>query len=99
MAHDYAHVHEMTANGGEEHQKRLMLSLGLTATVFLAEVVNALFSQHAHRDSLAARTRFDVADEAVDRLGGVVMEEQAGLGVESRDGLHFVVGETEIKDV
>ena len=60
---------------------------------------NALFSQHAHRDSLAARTRFDVADEAVDRLGGVVMEEQAGLGVESRDGLNFVVGETEIEDV
>lgn len=35
---------------------------------------NALFSQYAHRDSLATRTRFDVADEAVDRLGGVVME-------------------------
>ena len=44
MAHDHAHVHEMTANGGEEHQKRLMLSLGLTATVFLAEVVSAVIT-------------------------------------------------------
>ena len=45
MAHDYAHVHEMTANGGEEHQKRLMLSLGLTATVFLAEVGSAVITE------------------------------------------------------
>lgn len=44
MAHDHAHVHEMTANGGGEHQKRLMLSLGLTATVFLAEVVSAVIT-------------------------------------------------------
>ncbi|WP_137656252.1 cation diffusion facilitator family transporter [Bifidobacterium moukalabense] len=44
MAHDHAHAHGTTANGGGEHRKRLMMSLGLTATVFLAEVVSAVIT-------------------------------------------------------
>ena len=31
-----------TAASGAEHQKRLMMSLGLTSTVFIAEVVSAI---------------------------------------------------------
>ena len=42
MAHD--HTYETTANTGAEHQKRLMMSLGLTSTVFIAEVVSAIIT-------------------------------------------------------
>ena len=42
MAHD--HTHGTTANAGAEHQKRLMMSLGLTSTVFIAEVASAIIT-------------------------------------------------------
>gem|GEM_PF-4699429 len=41
MAHSHAGVDATTAASGAEHQKRLMMSLGLTSTVFIAEVVSA----------------------------------------------------------
>ena len=42
MARD--HTYGTTANVGAEHQKRLMMSLGLTSTVFIAEVVSAIIT-------------------------------------------------------
>ena len=42
MAHNHAGVDATTAASGAEHQKRLMMSLGLTSTVFIAEVVSAI---------------------------------------------------------
>ena len=42
MAHNHAGVDATTAASGAEHQKRLMMSLGLTSTVFVAEVVLSL---------------------------------------------------------
>lgn len=42
MAHSHAGVDATTAASGAEHQKRLMMSLGLTSTVFIAEVVSAI---------------------------------------------------------
>ena len=42
MAHD--HTYGTMANTGAEHQKRLMMSLGLTSTVFIAEVVSAIIT-------------------------------------------------------
>lgn len=42
MAHSHAGVNATTAASGAEHQKRLMMSLGLTSTVFIAEVVSAI---------------------------------------------------------
>ncbi len=49
--------------------------------------------------SLTAGTILDVANEAVDCIGGVVAEEHAGLGVKTRDGCHLIVRELEIEDV
>ena len=43
MAHD--HAHGSIANTGAEHQKRLMMSLGLTSTVFIAEVISAVITE------------------------------------------------------
>ena len=43
MAHD--HAHGSIANTGAEHQKRLMMSLGLTSTVFIAEVISAAITE------------------------------------------------------
>lgn len=42
MAHNHAGVDATTAASGADHQKRLMMSLGLTSTVFIAEVVSAI---------------------------------------------------------
>ena len=42
MAHSHAGVDATTAASGADHQKRLMMSLGLTSTVFIAEVVSAI---------------------------------------------------------
>ena len=42
MAHNHAGVDATTAASGAEHQKRLMMSLGLTSTVFIVEVVSAI---------------------------------------------------------
>ena len=44
MAHNHAGVDAAMAKGGAEHQKRLMMSLGLTSTVFVAEVVSAVIT-------------------------------------------------------
>ncbi|HAK71276.1 MAG TPA: cation transporter, partial [Bifidobacterium sp.] len=47
MAHDHGNMHR-TVDGNAGHQRRLMLSLALTSTVFMAEVVSAVLT-----DSLA----------------------------------------------
>ena len=40
MAHNHAGVDATTAASGAEHQKRLMMSLGLTSTVFILSLIH-----------------------------------------------------------
>lgn len=42
MAHNHAGAESAAVKGGAEHQRRLMMSLGLTSTVFIAEVISAI---------------------------------------------------------
>ena len=42
MAHNHTATAGATVKGAAEHQRRLMMSLGLTSTVFVAEVVSAI---------------------------------------------------------